>query len=222
MINKNKATTSNKTNKPAHYINEQIRVNRFILIDENSQNKGEVSLKDALNYANNANLDLVLINYNKENPSKSICKVLDYSKYLYEQKKKAKDNKSAPIKTKILKVNVQTALNDLNWNTNNCLGWLQDKNSVKIMIKANGRFAQKPELVYDMYDKIINLLAYKCGMELNKNNSKDEIIKYVTDNKIAKENKASGFMVKQHLKKINPFLYEAVIEPNKQVSKMKM
>jgi translation initiation factor IF-3 len=78
--------------------NQYIRVPKVQLITEKGENEGEVATEKALTMAQAAGLDLVEVGPKAKPP---VCKIMDYSKYLYEQKKKARKNKSR--KTKPLK-----------------------------------------------------------------------------------------------------------------------
>lgn len=78
--------------------NTYIRVPKVQLITSEGENKGEVDLQTALAMAKDAGLDLVEVGPNTNPPA---CKIMDYSKYLYEQKKKAR--KGNTKKTKPLK-----------------------------------------------------------------------------------------------------------------------
>ena len=68
-------------------INERIRVPEVRLIDENGQQVGIMKTNEALRYAESRELDLVEVAPDAKPP---VCRVLDYSKYKYEQAQKAK------------------------------------------------------------------------------------------------------------------------------------
>ncbi|WP_375327553.1 translation initiation factor IF-3 [Candidatus Tisiphia endosymbiont of Nemotelus uliginosus] len=79
--------------------NREIRASQVRLIDENGEMCGIVSIKEALDRAEKANLDLVEISPNAEPP---VCKILDFGKYKYENKKRIHDAKKKQ-KTIVLK-----------------------------------------------------------------------------------------------------------------------
>ena len=66
-------------------VNQEIRVKEVRLIDENGENKGIVSIKEALSLADEAGFDLIEISPQAVPP---VCKIMDYGKYKYEQQKK--------------------------------------------------------------------------------------------------------------------------------------
>ena len=69
-------------------INEQIRDKEVRLISEEGEQLGIVSVKDAMNMAKEANLDLVKIAPSAKPP---VCKIIDYGKYKYELTRKEKE-----------------------------------------------------------------------------------------------------------------------------------
>ncbi|MBM4103096.1 MAG: translation initiation factor IF-3 [Planctomycetes bacterium] len=68
-------------------INEKIRVSPVRLIDESNAQIGVVAVQEALDRAREAGLDLVEVSPNSEPP---VCRIMDYGKFLYQQKRKAK------------------------------------------------------------------------------------------------------------------------------------
>ena len=77
-----------KTIKNEHQINAEIRDREVRLIGENGEQLGIVSSREALHIAEDSGLDLVKISPNANPP---VCKVMNYGKFLFEQKKKAKE-----------------------------------------------------------------------------------------------------------------------------------
>ena len=71
------------------FVNEQIRAKEVMVIGPNGEQLGVKPIKDALTLANYAGFDLVLINQNS-NPQ--VCKIMDYNKFKYENKKRQKEN----------------------------------------------------------------------------------------------------------------------------------
>ena len=69
-------------------INEQIRAREVLVIGPNGEQVGVKKIEDARTLASYASLDLVLISPNANPP---VCKVMDYNKFRYEKKKKAKE-----------------------------------------------------------------------------------------------------------------------------------
>jgi translation initiation factor IF-3 len=95
-------------------INEQIRESKLIVITSDGTKLGEMTRQEALNKANEADLDLVLIAPGSENRS-GVAKIIDYGKFLYELKAKEKASKKnqSVSKTKEIKVRPQIGIHDL-------------------------------------------------------------------------------------------------------------
>ena len=119
-------------------MNERIRSKEVRLIDENGVNHGVVPTSQALEMAEDADLDLVLISPNQAPP---VAKILDYGKYKYELAKKAKEakkkQKTIEIKEVRLSPNIDT--NDLNTKMNAAKKFLAKGNKVKITLRFRGR-----------------------------------------------------------------------------------
>ena len=118
-------------------INEFIRAREVRLVGDNVE-AGIYSIHDALKIAEDLELDLVEISPNAEPP---VCKVLDYQKYLYQQKKKAKEikAKSTKIVVKEIRFGPQTDDHDYNFKLKHAIGFLQEGAKVKAYVFFKGR-----------------------------------------------------------------------------------
>jgi translation initiation factor IF-3 len=96
-------------NKP---INEHIPYDTLLVINSDGRNLGEMTKTDALALAEEQELDLILLAPKREN-SLAIAKIVNYGKYLYEQKAKSKDNRQKTIKVKEITVKPQIGDHDL-------------------------------------------------------------------------------------------------------------
>lgn len=119
-------------------VNERIRAREVRLIDEEGNQFGVVSLFDALKRARDSGLDLVEISPNANPP---VCKLVDYGKFLYEQNKKAheqkKHQKGGTIKE--VKFRPSTAEHDYQVRKNQIIRFLGEGYKVKAMIFHRGR-----------------------------------------------------------------------------------
>ena len=99
---------------------------------------GIYSIKDALIMADEKGLDLVEISPNANPP---VCKIVDYQKLLYEQKKKQKEMKakSAKIVVKEIRLGPQTDEHDFNFKLKHAIKFLQEGNKVKVDVFFRGR-----------------------------------------------------------------------------------
>ena len=110
--------------KDANAINEHIRAREVRLVGDNVT-PGIYSIHEALKIAEDLELDLVEISAQAEPP---VCKVLDYQKYLYQQKKRAKEQKAKSVKVVIKEIRFgpQTDEHDYNFKLKHAIGFLQE------------------------------------------------------------------------------------------------
>lgn len=118
-------------------INEHIRAREVRLVGDNVT-PGIYSIQEARQIAENLELDLVEISAQADPP---VCKVLDYQKYLYQQKKKAKEikAKSTKVVVKEIRFGPQTDDHDYNFKLKHAIGFLQEGAKVKAYVFFKGR-----------------------------------------------------------------------------------
>jgi translation initiation factor IF-3 len=121
-------------------INEEIREKEVRLIDSNGDQLGIVPGKKALEMAENKQLDLVMIAQQAKPP---VCKIMDYSKYLYEISKKEKEAKKNQkvINIKEIRFSPKIEEHDLSVKANNAEKFLKDGDKVKVTVRFRGREA---------------------------------------------------------------------------------
>lgn len=97
-----------------------------------------LSVRDALKIAYDQGLDLVEISPNANPP---VCKIIEYQKFLYEQKKKQKEMKanSTKIVVKEIRLSPQIGEHDFNFLLKHAINFLQAGNKVKVEILFRGR-----------------------------------------------------------------------------------
>ena len=119
-------------------INEQIRDKEIRLIDENGEQLGIVSSREAQKIADERKLDLVKIAPTAKPP---VCKIIDYGKYRYELARKEKEakkkQKTIDVKEVRLSPNIDT--NDLNTKVNAARKFLSKGDRVKVTLRFRGR-----------------------------------------------------------------------------------
>jgi translation initiation factor IF-3 len=118
-------------------VNEKIRVPKVRLVGENIE-VGVYSLTEALQIAKGVGLDLVEISPNADPP---VCKVIDYSKFKYEQKKKQKELKSKAHKVvvKEIRFGPNTDEHDYNFKLKHAQNFLKEGAKVKAYVHFVGR-----------------------------------------------------------------------------------
>ena len=119
-------------------INQQIRARMVRVVGENVENPGIVTLQEALRIAEELELDLVEISPNADPP---VCKVIDYSKFLYQQKKKQKELKAKQVKivVKEIRFGPQTDDHDFNFKLKHAQKFLSEGAKVKAYVFFKGR-----------------------------------------------------------------------------------
>jgi translation initiation factor IF-3 len=152
-------------------INEDIRASRLVLIDQEGNHRGEFLRLDALKLAEEVGLDLVMVS----DGQKPTCKLMDYGKFIYAQKKKSKNNAAPTIKNKEIKFNFQTDDDYVEIKTRQARGFLEDGNRVKFSIKYLGRQAHHLGLIYERCDKIFADLQDVAEMEAPPKNLGDHV-----------------------------------------------
>ncbi|MFP4060019.1 MAG: translation initiation factor IF-3 [Bacteroidales bacterium] len=135
--------------KNPHRINEEIRTDRVRLVGENVDEQGIVSLREAMNLANELELDLVEISPNADPP---VCKIMDYQKFLYKQKKKQKEMKAKTTKivVKEIRFGPNTDEHDYNFKLKHAQKFLEEGHKVKAFVFFKGRsilYKEKGEIL---------------------------------------------------------------------------
>ncbi len=122
------------------YINEQIRAKEVMVIGPSGEQLGVKSIKDALTLANYAGFDLVLMNPGGKPP---VCKIMDYNRYKYENKKKQKENlkkqRESNLEMKEYKLSVTIDVHDFNTKLKNAIKYLEKGHKIRVSIRFKGR-----------------------------------------------------------------------------------
>lgn len=122
----------------AHKINNQIRARQVRLVGENIDEPGVYTLEQALKLADELELDLVEITASADPP---VCKIIDYQKFLYQQKKKQKEMKAKAVKmvVKEIRFGPNTDDHDYNFKLKHATNFLEDGSKVKAFVFFKGR-----------------------------------------------------------------------------------
>lgn len=151
-------------------INQAIRAKELRVIGANGENLGVISTKEALAHAEAANLDLIEISPSAVPP---VAKVMDYGKYQYELKKKAKEvkAKSHVTETKAVQVKIGTGEHDLNLKAKRAAEWLTEGHRVKIDLFLWGRYKYMEEaFLKERLERFLKIIPaeYKLAEEIKK------------------------------------------------------
>jgi translation initiation factor IF-3 len=145
-------------------VNEKIRVPNVRLIDETGQQVGIVSAQEALQRAQQAGLDLVEVSAESKPP---VCRIQDYSKYLFEQQKKDRAAKANAHKsdTKEVRLRPGTGQGDLDIKAKHAREFLADGHKVSLLLQFRGREMSHRELGIEMIKKFAAQLSDVARIE---------------------------------------------------------
>ena len=143
---------------PAVRINERIRVPEVRVIAEEGEQLGVMAVQDAIREARNRGLDLVEVAPTAQPP---VCRIIDFGKFQYEQKKKANEakKKQVTITVKEVKFRPGTDVHDYDYRMKHAREWLQEGDKVKATIWFRGREMTHRELGARILEKLEKDLA---------------------------------------------------------------
>ena len=123
--------------KGQHRINEQIRAKEVRIVGDNIES-AVYPIAQALKLAEEHECDLVEISPNAVPP---VCRLIDYSKFLYQLKKRQKEQKAKQVKVNVkgIRFGPQTADHDYKFKLKHAIGFLQDGDKVKAYVFFKGR-----------------------------------------------------------------------------------
>ena len=134
-----------RDNKKSDVImNEDITAKELRCTSDSGENYGIIPTAQALALADEAGLDLVLIAAEANPP---VAKIMDYSKFKYQQEKKKKEAKKNQkiVVVKEIKLSVKIADNDINYKVKHAIEFLEEGNHVKFRVFLKGREMANPE-----------------------------------------------------------------------------
>ena len=136
-VKKNAPVKKGEGVKDRYRINERIRAKEVRLVGENVE-QGIYSIQEAIRIADEQGLDLVEISPNAAPP---VCRITDYQKFLYQQKKRLKEQKakSTKVVVKEIRFGPQTDDHDYNFKLKHAKGFLEEGAKVKAYVFFKGR-----------------------------------------------------------------------------------
>ena len=142
----------------AHQINEEIRDKEIRLIGDDGSQLGIMSAQEALDIAEEKNLDLVKISPNSNPP---VCKIMDYGKFRFEQAKREKETKKNQkvIEVKEVRMSPGIGTNDFNVKLKSAIKFLEDGDRVKVTVRFRGREMTHTEIG----EELLNNFAEGCS-----------------------------------------------------------
>jgi len=147
-----------KDSKKDELVNNAIRFPKVLLIGPNGEQLGVMSSREAQFKANEFDLDLMCVNPNGNPP---VCKILNYGKFKYEQKKKAKLAKKNQkvVELKEAQLSPMIGIHDIETKAKAAREWLNQGNRVKVSVFFKGRQMSHIEVGQEVLDKFIERLS---------------------------------------------------------------
>ncbi|MFW2178451.1 MULTISPECIES: translation initiation factor IF-3 [unclassified Moraxella] len=135
-------------------MNEEIRAKEVRLVKEDGEQVGVVDIKTALQTARDAELDLVEIVPDAKPP---VAKVMDYRKYLYDQKQKAKEAKKNQKQTQLKEMKLRPGTEEADYQVKlrKIREFLEDQDKVKVTIRFRGREMAHQQIGLAQLEKVI-------------------------------------------------------------------
>jgi translation initiation factor IF-3 len=145
-------------------VNDRIRAREIRVIGAEGEQLGVMTPEDALRRAEEAGLDLVEVAPNSQPP---VCRIMDYGRYKYEQKKKANKGKakSHSATLKEVKLRPRTDEHDLAFKLRNARKFLIEGDKVKVTLMFRGREMVHRHLGYEQLDVVKQRLAEVAKVE---------------------------------------------------------
>ncbi|EAZ89916.1 translation initiation factor IF-3 [Crocosphaera chwakensis CCY0110] len=142
-----------RTQRDLPKINERIRFPEIRVIDSDGSQLGIITPEEALNVAQERDLDLVLVSESAKPP---VCRIMDYGKYKFEQEKKAREakKKQHTADVKEVKMRYKISEHDYQVRVNQAKRFLKSGDKVKATITFRGREIQHSNLAQDLLSRM--------------------------------------------------------------------
>jgi translation initiation factor IF-3 len=145
-------------------VNDKIRAPQVRLVSEDGEQLGIKSLGDAMNMAREAKLDLVEVAPRAQPP---VCKLMDYGKFKYRQKKKAHNAKAQHHRSQIkeIRLHPKTQDHDLEFKARHAKELLEQGDKIHVNVFFKGREMAHRELGYDVLHRFHSFLEDAAKVE---------------------------------------------------------
>ncbi|MEE8311886.1 MAG: translation initiation factor IF-3 [Candidatus Binatia bacterium] len=139
-------------------INSGITAREVRLIDTNGDQLGVLPVAQAQAIADDRKLDLVEVAGTAQPP---VCRIMDFHKFRYEQRKKTQESKKKTVATalKEVKIRSRTEAHDIAFKTKHILRFLEQGHRVKVSVFFKGREITRPQLGRVMLDRVLESIS---------------------------------------------------------------
>jgi translation initiation factor IF-3 len=161
-------------------VNDQIQADTVRVIDgEEGGMLGVMTLKEALAFAESKEMDLVEINPKGEPP---VCKLIEWTKFKYQQEKN--EHKAKAKEDKTIRLSVRVAVNILEVRGKQAEGFLEKGHKVKLQIQMKGREKAYPEVAKETLENFITYVnPEKYALESELKQTGDSYFAYLKPKK---------------------------------------
>lgn len=144
----------NKTNKQGDFYNDNIPFPKLLVITDDGDKLGILSKQDALREAYSRDLDLVVVSSGSNPP---VAKIMDYSKYRYDQQRRLREMKKNQKTVEIKEVRLSPVIgeHDLMTKFNQAQKFIQKGDKVKISLRFRGRMIAHSNQGFDVVNQFI-------------------------------------------------------------------
>ena len=159
IINNNQSFNQKPNkNQNEELVNENIRFKELLVIGADGTKHGVLQRKDALRLAMESGLDLVVVSAEAKPP---VAKLMDYKKFRFEQKKKAREIKKNQKVTVVKEVQLSPVIDrhDLETKANIARKFIQKDNKVKVTLRFKGRMIVHQEIGVKVMEDFVALLS---------------------------------------------------------------
>ncbi|MCH7553020.1 MAG: translation initiation factor IF-3 [Chloroflexi bacterium] len=145
-------------------INHRIRAREIRLIGDNGEQLGVMSLSDALQAAEDADLDLVEVAGQADPP---VCRLLEYGRFRYEQSKKERESRKSQKHVELREVRMRPRIDehDIAFKSRMVKKFLEDGHKVKMSVLFRGREITHPELAMGLMRRVAESLQDQAKLE---------------------------------------------------------
>jgi len=157
-----KSSNYNKVPTKQFNINRSISSSQVRIIDDQGNMLGVFDTKEALKMAEEKELDLIEINPKALPP---IVKLIEYTKFKYQQDKAEKTKPKLVNEIKILRVSVRISVHDLLVQAKKADEFLSKDIKVKLQVQMRGREKQFPEVAQETMKKFLELVTFEYSFE---------------------------------------------------------
>jgi len=135
------------------------------LIGPEGENVGVVAIKQALQMARDAEMDLVEVSPGATPP---VCRIMDFGKFIYEKAKKEKEAKKAQTKIEIKEIRLRPKTNEAHrgFKVDDARRWLNQGHKVRVTVKFRGREMDYPEIALEDLKEIAQDLSDIAAIEV--------------------------------------------------------